>query len=620
MSKLSQSEIDSKLEQEGNSEQTFGASTSEVEHYLKSKQLRDENKKKNKQGIYYADEPVETIDLVSKRGKKYQGIVLRKDNINKIATVAVQTKDSTIKQYVDTSKESPKVLATSRRYWANFGDRNSIYYADGVFVMRNKNSSTFIMKLDKNRELKTVKKFDSSHSVYLFQDGLLEVSGGEDKNLIGIYQAKDDGLDLLMTFDKKYGRYPSISYDDREKVLSSSYDMDEGLEGASQEITEYYKFENNKLRYMGEQNEPLYEYEEENDDEYYNDDIPAVKFGNYEVYCQELNDKDSDGYYYSFVWAEDTRSGKKTDIGYINERDIIQTDGKNLLIERLKYGTVDTYSVTKDGITELSSSKMSNEEWFEKYLKYQPEEKTRYGTFYNSGTEAFTGCFVDNEKNIKILDFNNDYGRGYISGVTCNALVNVTNTISNFGQFEKQNRVVDLRDGSQINGLKEVAAVAQDFFAAKKDGEEKFSVYEASDTKMETPLFQADKIKYSADKNSKYIVYENDGMEYMVKNEEGKIRPVARLSNDGLALAYGKNWVKINLSKGVEAYLNNKNLTLAKPHSPYEYLDDKLMQKLAKSQLNNAEKEPIEFPKESFRNNKQKLLQKMFAKKQELSK
>ena len=81
MSKLSQSEIDSKLEQEGNSEQTFGASTSEVEHYLKSKQLRDENKKKNKQGIYYADEPVETIDLVSKRGKKVL-VVLRNYEIN----------------------------------------------------------------------------------------------------------------------------------------------------------------------------------------------------------------------------------------------------------------------------------------------------------------------------------------------------------------------------------------------------------------------------------------------------------------------------------------------------------------------------------------------------------
>lgn len=307
------------------------------------------------------------------------------------------------------------------------------------------------------------------------------------------------------------------------------------------------------------------------------------------------------------------------------DMDIGQKDG-NIVIKDWDIGKIITMSPAAKPYEYLSSEEMSPQEQFADRYGI----KTKYGTFYN-GEGYQCGDFVNNQNEVIHIGGSID-DRRYACSPTNNGLMEVSYTDFNLHRgFSRGSYVYDLKNNCHRDDLSSVVGLGYDFFAAKKEGETKYGVYEIADEEMKIPLMHVDKIHLSHPKyysgdvrdNTNFIDYEVDDCQYKAElTFDNKIVPLMKLKDNKLSVAGGGEWIALNLSKdvGVSFGKDKDVVTLTKYSKPFidgemfsqkvvahQTLDHKQLLKLAKMQGKTAHREPMEKIGEGYLNNKEKL-------------
>lgn len=606
MAKLSRQEIEYNLELEGTDGKFIA--TAELEEYLKISEA------KNNEPIENAEKTKQYLELGNREGKKRKEEIRSFDEKNQVAFVVLKTKNRNhIHQYYDMSSEKPKLLLSSK-----YGN---VSYKDGVFIL-NEEKGQRVLKLNEQKQIEqkaTVKPYEHA---YLLEDGFYVV---KDDRELRVYSANQDKAVPILTTNSEC----EVIYDKDEKVLGLSRNHDWSESGEEcLNTTDYYRIYNGKAYYMGQHTiEKEFDFSNDYEDEWY----PQLTIGKYEVALESANNRDQWSNTISgYVVARDTELDKYTTLhtGDSWRMGISEKDG-NLVIKDYNRGKTITMELQTiqgevDGIT-LSEDKMTVEEKYSKRFG----TKTKYGTFYSDDGYS-CGDFVDNQGNVE--RFGGDiYDRSHAWGITNNALGNIHySSFSMHHGFSNGQIVYDFKNKCRREDLEQVQDLGYDYFAARKNGEKKFSVYEVNDEEMKTPLLLVDKVSLSHPNSftgnpwdsTRHIIYENDGSVYKAEmTSEGKLVPIAKTKDGQLSVSVGAKWVPIKLNDNVNVKLDNgdtiqliEHIDARKdgkkwgPRNNYITLDNKQLLKLAEKQKNIQQKETVEKVKESYRNAKEKLL------------
>ena len=133
--------------------------------------------------------------------------------------------------------------------------------------------------------------------------------------------------------------------------------------------------------------------------------------------------------------------------------------------------------------------------------------------------------------------------------------------------------VYDLKNSRRLDDYAEVKNLGGIFFAARKEGEDQFSIFEMADRDMKTPLVKVDacqvihQIPYTESKVTSIVFTIGDSQYRYEITPEKKLKPIAKKVGEKLFLSTGSQWVDAS-ADGLSADISFNYISLERK---YEY-------------------------------------------------
>ncbi len=516
----------------------------------------------------------------------------------------------------DVSGERPVLLASGR----------NLEYKDGYFIVHYPNKQLYddrgdylnnmqsaLYKLDENNS----PKFVANNVLNIVKSGWFEKPTG---NSYEVYLCRDNG-------DNSYQRIMKFGADmsGHREVTDDGIIIDE-LDRTDWYHKDFYMYNSNTNQVLflkGEGYERFdgdYEYEHENDER-----EPDLVIGDAKIYCgckeSRFRDRISGKYnYYSYVQIKDDKTGGdvlKLENNLSSGLRIKKKDDRLEIFDK-ESSSVKVFDFVRDTKEGLQARKIDERPMslVEKYADRRAYP-CKYGTFYVSDDCYSAGTFVSNEgeENTKFA-----FGR---RGETHSCSIPLYNGLSNFEithiGFDSWSKkgVYDFKQGCVRDDLAAVVDLGDNFYAVKKNGEEKFGIYEVADEEMKNPLIMVDNCKLVGNN----VIYSIGDTKYRSEiTSEGKLKPIAmQKGENSLSLALGEQWVEIPIENMTKVAIDSEyGITLEKyekiPGEEYkefigtQRISNEQALKYARSVVKKSKTEKIEKVKEGYHNARERIL------------
>ena len=128
--------------------------------------------------------------------------------------------------------------------------------------------------------------------------------------------------------------------------------------------------------------------------------------------------------------------------------------------------------------------------------------------------------------------------------------------------------VYDLKNSRRLDDYTKVKNLGGIFFAARKEGEDQFSIFEMADRDMKTPLVKVDACQvihqtHKVGSEVTGIVFTAGDSQYRYEiTPEKKLKPVAKKVGEKLFLSTGGQWVDVGLPEDANVDISSRFIRL----------------------------------------------------------
>lgn len=532
----------------------------------------------------------------------------------------------------DVSGEKPVLLAS--------GD---VDYKDGMFIVHYPNKQSVddrgdylkymqsaLYKLDKSNK----PHFVAANVVEILNDGWFEQSSGKDYS---VYLCKDEN-------DGKYRRVMNFGADmsGHREVTADGTIIDE-LDRTDWYHKDEYKYDAKKhtLKFVKGEGYELDDYDYNENDEYQSIQIssdievrvvPVKTNGQEDGYEITFRDTNEGARYSEYDYEKDELAFLRSESNDV--KSFYSYNGDVLTINDYNNGIIKTIDCfrNENGNFSIQEKPMDIGERKKGYERlYWDFVDTKYGTFFRHQSKYSGGTFVKTD-GTQDTTFSGGglYNQISVNTILPNGLAKISGTTYSahgFGNWGRESKCIyDFKTSAYREDLEDIRELGDKFYAAKKNGEDKFGIYEMADEDMKNPLIMVDDCKLIRRTGVAYRdikELDTDIILFSVGDTkcrceitpEGKLKPIAKQKNDKeLYLSTGSQWVKVDLPEDAKVHIREEAISIDRWTSNGGYCDliylsstDAL--EFARSIAKTSQKEKIkEQPQETYYNAKERLI------------